>query len=439
MTPTSKSFIRIAFPLIDPRAEDAVLGALEAHRAPRGGEEGPWQRAEEVAAVNTARVLAAFHQVGASEGFLSETTGYGYTDPGRDALEQAYALVFGTEAALVRPQLVSGTHALACALFGTLRPGDELVVATGLPYDTLWPVLGIESGAGVPGSLLAWGIRTRVVPPGPGGRPDPRALEDAITSGTRLVLVQRSRGYAWRPSLSIADIASLCDVARRKGCPVLVDNAYGEFVETQEPGHIGADLVAGSLIKNPGGGLAPSGGYVAGRAELVQRAAERLVAPGLGAEVGPGLGVMRWLWMGLFLAPAMVREAVAGSAVAAAAFESFGFPVLPGPFDPRFDTVQVIRAGSERAALAILKGIQRASALDHRAVPVPAELPGYSDPVAMAAGTFVQGSSSELSADLPIRPPFDVFMQGGLNRYHVVLGAAAALDELLATGWPGET
>ncbi|WP_324667508.1 aminotransferase class I/II-fold pyridoxal phosphate-dependent enzyme [Geochorda subterranea] len=428
------SFIAQAFPEIDPRAERVVLAAIRRLQQPAPPGVAGWAAVEEVAAHNTARVLAAFHQVGASEGFLAETTGYAYGDPGREALEQAWALVMGAEAALVRPQLVSGTHALTCALFGVLRPGDELVVATGLPYDTLWPVLGIE-GQQAPGSLAEWGVRTRVVPLTQTGEVDLEALEASIGSRTRMVLVQRSRGYAWRPSLSIDAIAAVCEVAhRRGGCVVLVDNAYGEFVETREPCHVGADLVAGSLIKNPGGTLAPSGGYVAGSAELVAAAAARLTAPGLAAEVGPALGVSRWIWMGLFLAPRTVAEAVAGAMVAAAAFSAAGFAVSPTAEEPRTDTVQVVRAGRREAAMAIVRGIQRASALDARARPHPARLPGYRDPIVMAGGTFVQGSSSELSADLPLRPPYDVFLQGGVSRHHVALGVARALHELWSDG-----
>lgn len=429
-----RSFIARAFPDIDPRAERAVLAAIERAQLPGREGEAPWRRIEEVAAHNTARVLAAFHAVGASEGFLSETTGYAYGDPGREALERAWAQVFGGEAALVRPQLVSGTHALACALFGVLRPGDELVVATGLPYDTLWPVLGIE-GQEAPGSLAEWGVRTRVVPLTDQGRVDLAALQAALSGRTRMVLVQRSRGYSWRPSLSVEEIGAICQVVhRRPGCVVLVDNAYGEFVETREPGHVGADLVAGSLIKNPGGTLAPSGGYLVGAAELVSAAASRLTAPGLAAEVGPGLGVSRWIWMGLFLAPRTVAEALAGAVVAAAAFASAGFEVSPAFDEPRTDTVQVVRARRLEAAMAIVRGIQRASALDARAVPHAARLPGYRDPIVMAGGTFVQGSSSELSADLPVRPPYDVFLQGGLSRHHVALGVARALHELVSDG-----
>ncbi|WP_324717793.1 methionine gamma-lyase family protein [Carboxydochorda subterranea] len=434
MTSIPTSFVREAFPDIHPLAERAVMDALARVQAPaEPGAPSPWARIERVAAHNTARVLAAFQQAGASEGYLAETTGYGYSDPGRDAIEQVYASLFGAEAALVRPQMVSGTHALAAALFGVLRPGDELVVATGAPYDTLWPVLGLGEQP-APGSLAEWGVRTRVVALREDGSVDLAGLEAALGAHTRAILVQRSRGYSWRPSLSMAQIETICGVAHAHGCIVVVDNAYGEFVEEREPGHVGADLVAGSLIKNPGGGLAPSGGYLAGRRDLVTRAAERLVAPGLAADVGPGLGVMRWVWMGLWLAPRSVSEALAGACVAAQAFGSWGFAVSPGAFEERYDTVQVVRAGRPETALAILRGVQKASALDWRAVPTPARLPGYRDAVAMAAGTFVQGSSSELSADLPMRPPYDVFIQGGLSRYHVALGVARALDELLRNG-----
>ncbi len=427
-------FLRVAFPDLHPLAERWVD---EAHRqACRPGPDGwsPWDRAEAVAACNVARVLQAFHAVGASEGFLAGSTGYGYSDPGRAALERAYAMLFGGEAALVRPQLVSGTHALACALFGLLRPGQELLVATGLPYDTLWPVLGIEGRE--TGSLAEWGIQTRVHPLAPDGSVDIEGLVGCIGSRTRAVLVQRSRGYSWRPSLSVEAIGRICRAVHEANpdVAVVVDNAYGEFVEVQEPGHAGADLVAGSLIKNPGGGLAPSGGYLVGKAELVERAAARLTAPGLAAEVGPGLGVMRWLWMGLFCAPHAVGEMVAGAILAAFAFQAVGLPVSPLPQEPRTDIVQAVQAASPRAALAIVRGIQRASALDASALPHPARLPGYRDPIVMAGGTFVQGSSSELSADVPMRPPYNVFLQGGLSRHHVALGVARALHELLEEG-----
>ena len=437
------SFIRTAFPEIHPAAERLVLEAWERVRArPAGGGLSLWEQVEAVQACNVARVLRAFQEVGASAGFLEGSTGYGYDDPGRHALEAAYARLFGGEAALVRPQLVSGTHALACALFGVLRPGDRLVVATGPPYDTLWPVLGLahpgQEAAGQParGSLAEWGVEVEVVPLRPDGRVDLGALADRLDPGTRMVLVQRSRGYSWRPSLSVEEIGEICRAVHRR-CPqaaVLVDNAYGEFAQTVEPGSVGADLVAGSLIKNPGGGLAPSGGYLVGRKELVEQAAARLTAPGLAAEVGPTLGVGRWLWMGLFLAPQVVGEALAGAVLTAAAFQMAGFQVSPAPEETRVDTVQAVRAGSDAAAMAIVTGIQRASALDARARPHPARLPGYRDPIVMAGGTFVQGASSELSADLPLRPPYDVYIQGGLSRFHAAVGTAKALDELIRAG-----
>lgn len=429
------TFLRDAFAELHPRAEQWVEQARRQARSPGPGGLSAWDRADAVTARNVARVLRAFHAVGASEGFLAGSTGYGYGDPGRQALERAYAMVFGGEAALVRPQLVSGTHALACALFGILRPGDELVVATGLPYDTLWPVLGIE-GTQATGSLADWGVRVRVHPLAPDGSVDVEGLLRRIGSRTRGVLVQRSRGYSWRPSLGVDTIGRICRAVHEANpkVAVVVDNAYGEFVEVEEPGHVGADLVAGSLIKNPGGGLAPSGGYLVGRADLIERSAARLTAPGLAADVGPGLGVMRWLWMGLFCAPQAVGEMVAGAILAAFAFQAAGFRVSPAPEEPRVDTVQAVQAGSPQAALAIVRGIQRASALDASALPQPSRVPGYRDPIAMAGGTFVQGSSSELSADVPMRPPYHVFIQGGLSRHHVALGVARALHELLQEG-----
>ncbi len=382
----------------------------------------------EVARKNQLRVLRAFQQAGITELHLKDGTGYGYGDAGREGLERVWALAFGAEAALVRAQIISGTHALALGLTSLLHPGDELVIATGRPYDTLARILG---------HLAEEGITAREVPLDPAGRPDYARLKEEITPRTRLVLIQRSRGYSLRPSLGVAEIGRLVKFAKglNPNAVCLVANCSGEFVEEEEPTHVGADLVAGSLIKNPGGGLAPSGGYLAGKRSLVRQVADRLVAPGLGEKMGTNLGIGRLLYQGLFLAPSIVGEALKGAVFAAHFLSLLGFETLPPPGAPRTDIVQVVLLGSPEEAKAFCRGIQAASPVDAGAVPEPGELPGYEEQILMAAGTFVQGASLELTADCPLRPPYAVYFQGGLSYGHAVIGVLRAVQELVLQGF----
>lgn len=383
-----------------------------------------------VEAKNMARILAAAGRLGLHESDLRDSTGYGYGDRARDLVESLYAAAFGAERALVRQQVVSGTHALALALFGCLRPGDELLAATGTPYDTLLPVI-----SGRPGSLGEFGIGYREVPLA-AGRPDPKAIAAAIGPATRVVLIQRSRGYDWRDSLSVEVVGRLIATVKgvRPEVICLVDNCYGELVEDREPTAVGADLIAGSLIKNPGAGLPTTGGYVAGQGRLVELAASRLTAPGIGAKVGASTGFSRLAAQGLFMAPGTVARSLEGMRFAAAFFSRLGFAVSPGPDDSRTDTIQAIRLGSEQAMVAFCRGLQKASPVDADVIPEPAATPGYGDRLIMAGGTFVQGSSIELSADGPLRPPFAVYLQGGLDPEHVVLACAVAAQELANIG-----
>lgn len=373
---------------------------------------------EEICRTNTARVLEAFAEAGLADYHFGGTTGYGYDDTGRDCLEKAFAHVFGAESALVRIQIVSGTHALAAVLFGVLRPGDLLVSAYGAPYDTMVTMIGANRP--VRGSLGEYGVDYLEVAPAADGEPDFEQIASA-SKGARMVLVQRSPGYSWRKSLGVDDIGRItrCVNESSPEAIVFVDNCYGEFVETREPTAVGADIVAGSLIKNPGGGIAPGGGYIAGRADLVEMAAERLTAPGLGSECGPSLGYTRELAQGLFMSPLIVSEAVAGSIFASAFLEGLGYDVSPRPGEPRHDIVLAVRLGSRDAVCSFCKAVQSTSPVDAAVLPVPAPMPGYADQVIMAAGAFIQGSSIELSADAPLRPPFDAYLQGGLIRHQV--------------------
>ena len=390
---------------------------------------GVYRRIEAVALANHKKILNAFHACRVSEFHFKGSTGYGYGDTGRDVLDRVFALVFGTEAALVRPQIVSGTHALALALFGLCRPGDVLV-AVGRPYDTLERVIGIREP--VPGSLAEWGVKYRQTALGADGKPDETALLAALDRNVRVVLIQRSGGYDWRPALTADDMARLIALikGRLPGVRVVVDNCYGEFTETREPGELGADLVCGSLIKNPGGGLAPTGGYLAGSEECVALAADRLTAPGLGRHVGACPEGLRLLYQGLYLAPHFVAEALKGAVFAARLLERLGYEVLPGYADRRADIVQAVRLGTPERVLAFCRGIQKASPVDAYVAPEPVPLPGYTDGVVMAAGTFVQGASLELTADAPVREPYAVFLQGGLSREYVKLGVLSAVREV---------
>lgn len=378
------------------------------------------------------RVLEAFRRAGVTETDLAGSTGYGYGDPGRDKLERVYATLFGTEAALVRPQIASGTHALTALLFGLLRPGDRLLLAAGPPYETLQRVIWGPA----PGSLAEWGIEARVIPPAPDGSIDVDALLREAAPPARMVLVQRSRGYEGGRSHSIEELGRAARRIRQDAPHLLlaVDNCYGEFVEEAEPTQVGFDLAAGSLIKNPGGGLAPSGGYVVGPEEAVERVASRVTAPGIGLEVGPTLGLLRPYLQGIFLAPHVVAEALQGSMLIALVMEALGFPVAPRWDEPRHELVQEVTLGDPDAVLAFCRGIQAASPVDSMAHPEPATLPGYKDPVIMAAGAFVLGSSIELSADAPMRPPYSVYVQGGLSFAHVALAVEEALAQMTRRG-----
>lgn len=389
---------------------------------------------EAVSTHNHLKVLRAFQDQGVTEYHFHDSTGYGYGDLGRDTLGKLYATIFGGAAGLVRPQIVSGTHALTLALKAMLRPGDTLLAACGRPYDTLATVIGL--GPRVPGTLKEWGIRYQEVQLDSRGRPDLAALAAAAaTEKPRLCLIQRSRGYALRPSLGITDLEAIIhtvkEVCRETIC--LVDNCYGELVEEREPGEVGADLVVGSLIKNPGGGVAPGGGYIVGREDLVEEVAAVLTAPGLGGELG-AFENKRLYYQGLYLAPLVVREALKGVIVAAAFFQDLGFTVEPLPEAPRRDIVQCLILGREEALLAFCQGLQKGCPVEAMTRPEPAALPGYNDPVIMAGGTFIQGSSIELSADGPLRPPYAAFLQGGQAYPYTRVALLMAAQEMINRG-----
>ncbi len=388
---------------------------------------------DQVAEFNQAKVIAAMQKNRVNATHFNLSTGYGYDDEGRDNLERVYADCFGTEAALVRPQITCGTHALALALGANLLPGDELLSPVGGPYDTLEEVIGIRPS---PCSLKEYGVSYRQVDLLPGGGFDYDGIRAAINEKTKLITIQRSKGYATRPSYSVEEIGKL--IAFCKECKpdvlCMVDNCYGEFVETQEPTNVGADMVVGSLIKNLGGGLAPTGGYVCGRKECIERCAYRLSAPGLGREVGANLGLLTSFYQGLFLAPTVVSSAVRGAVFAAGCYEKLGFRVVPGSGETRRDIIQAVELGSREAMVAFCKGIQSAAPVDSYVTPEPWAMPGYEPEVIMAAGAFVQGASIELSADGPIRPPYAVYFQGGLTWFHAKLGILMSIQKLLDAG-----
>ncbi|SFS60424.1 aminotransferase class I/II-fold pyridoxal phosphate-dependent enzyme [Marininema halotolerans] len=377
------------------------------------------------------RLLSAYRRAGVSEAHLAASTGYGYDDLGREALETIVAEVFGAETCLFRSHITSGTHAIAASLFGILRPGDELLYITGAPYDTLHQVIGQESDGS--GSLADYGISYQAISLTSNGEVDWPAVQQAVTPRTRCIAIQRSRGYAERASFSIDQIEAMIAQARRISpqAAIFVDNCYGEFVEDREPTHVGADLIAGSLIKNPGGGLAKSGGYIAGKKNWVDRAASRLVAPGILAEGGASHGYLRDFYQGFFLAPHVVGEALKGAVYAAAMLEAAGFLSTPRWEDPRTDIIQLIQFGRPEPLIDFCQGIQAASPVDAHVRPEPSQMPGYEDPVIMAAGTFVQGASIELSADGPLRSPYRAYMQGGLTYSHVKIGILTALDRVV--------
>ncbi len=384
----------------------------------------------DIAAYGQMRVLAAFRDHQVSEAHLGGTTGYGYDDLGRDTLDAVYAQVFGTEAALVRHNIVSGTHAIALCYFGVLRPGDIALSVTGKPYDTMEEVIGLR-GEGA-GSLRDWGVGYEQVELLPDGSPDLPAIAEAIHPGVKLVAIQRSKGYSWRKSLSVADIGQIVSLVHGidPNIVCLVDNCYGEFVERQEPTHVGADLVVGSLIKNPGGGIAQTGGYIAGKRHLIDKIACRLTAPGIGAEVGATLGMNRFMYQGLFMAPHVTAEALKTALLAARMLELSGYDVCPGSSEPRTDIIQAVRLGDAEKVCAFCRGIQRGAPIDAHVTPEPWDMPGYADPVIMAAGAFVSGASIEISADAPICPPYVAYMQGGLTYESGKLAVLCALDNL---------
>lgn len=396
--------------------------------------EPEWKAIEAVERIRFRKVLQAFRESGIGLDDLGGSTGYGYHDRGRKALEAIYARVFSGEAALVRPQVASGTHAISTCLFALLSPGDRLVCANGTPYDTLYRVMTSSH----PGSLTSRGVQVDVVPLTPEGRVDEARLVAYLRAhpDVRMVFFQRSRGYAWRPALRMEELAHLVRQVREacRQAIIFVDNCYGEFVEEWEPLEVGADLIAGSLIKNPGGGLAPGGGYVVGETRWVQKVADGLIAPGLGLEIGPTYGLLRPVLQGLFVAPHTVAEALKGAVLAAHLLASLGIPVSPRPGEPRGDIVQAIQMPDQAGMEAFCWGIQEASPIDSYLRPVPGAMPGYDVPVIMAGGTFVQGSSIELSADGPLREPYRVYLQGGLSRAHVEEGLVRALVRLCQVG-----
>ena len=378
---------------------------------------------------NQMKVIKAMQDNKVAEMHLSGTTGYGYNDDGRDTLEKIYSDIFKTEDALVRPQIICGTHALNVALSSNLRPGDELLSPVGKPYDTMDEIIGIRPSKG---SLAEYGITYAQVDLLPDGGFDYEGIKNAINERTKLVTIQRSKGYASRPTLSVERIGELISFIKsiKPDVICMVDNCYGEFVERIEPSEVGADMIVGSLIKNPGGGLAPCGGYIAGKKECVEQAAYRLSSPGLGKEVGATLGVNQSFYQGLFLSPVVVAGALKGSIFAANVYEKAGFVVRPDGSEPRYDIIQAVELGSADGLLAFCKGIQAAAPVDSFVTPEPWPMPGYDSDVIMAAGAFVQGSSIELSADGPLKEPYSVFFQGGLTWYHAKLGIMMSVQKM---------
>lgn len=389
-----------------------------------------FRKIDKISEYNQMKVVRAMQECRVSEACLLGTTGYGYNDLGRDTLEQVYAKIFHTEDALVRPQITCGTHALALALMSNLRPGDQILSPVGKPYDTLEEVIGIRPSRG---SLAEYGVSYRQVDLLSDGSFDYENIRKSIRDNTRLVTIQRSKGYQTRPTLSVERIGELISFIKgiRQDIICMVDNCYGEFVETIEPGDAGADMVVGSLIKNPGGGLAPIGGYIAGKKECVENAAFRLTSPGLGKEVGASLGVLKDFYQGLFLAPSVTASALKGAVFAANLYEPLGFPVFPDGKETRHDIIQAVTFGTPEGVTAFCQGIQAAAPVDSYVTPQPWDMPGYDSQVIMAAGAFVSGSSIELSADGPIKPPYTVYFQGGLTWQHAKFGILKSLQTLL--------
>ena len=392
-----------------------------------------FERIDEVSEYNQMKVLHAMQKNQVSEMHLETSSGYGYTDLGRDTLEAVYADVFHTEDALVRTQIACGTHALNIALSGNLRPGDELLSVSGKPYDTLEEVIGIRPSRG---SLAEYGVTYNQVDLLEDGSFDYEGIKNAINEKTKLVAIQRSKGYLTRPTLSVQAIGDVIKYIKsiNKDIKVMVDNCYGEFVDTVEPSDFGADMIVGSLIKNPGGGLAPIGGYIAGTKECVENAAFRLTTPGLGKEVGASLGVNKSFYQGLFLAPTVTAGALKGAIFAANVYEKLGYKVVPNSTEERHDIIQAVTFGTPEGVIEFCKGIQAAAPVDSHVEPEPWAMPGYDAPVIMAAGAFVSGSSIELSADGPIKPPYNVYFQGGLTWYHAKIGIMMSLQKLIDAG-----
>ena len=392
-----------------------------------------FEKIDKIAEFNQLKVLKALQDCKVSEACLLGTTGYGYNDIGRDTLEEVYSKIFHTEDALVRPQITCGTHALALALMSNLRPGDELLSPVGKPYDTLEEVIGIRESKG---SLKEYGISYAQVDLLPDGGFDYDNIAKAINEKTKLVTIQRSKGYQTRPTLSVTRIGELISFIKNIKPDVIcmVDNCYGEFVETIEPTDVGADMVVGSLIKNPGGGLAPIGGYIAGKKECVENAAYRLTSPGLGKEVGASLGILNSFYQGIFLAPTVTAGALKGAIFAANLFERAGFAVVPNSTESRHDIIQAVTFGTPEGVVAFCEGIQKAAPIDSYVTPEPWDMPGYDSQVIMAAGAFVSGSSIELSADGPIKPPYAVYFQGGLTWQHAKFGILTAYQSVKNAG-----
>ena len=392
-----------------------------------------FEKLDEVAEYNQMKVLAAMQKHRVSAECFNGTTGYGYNDLGRDTLEEVYATCFKGEAALVRPQITCGTHALALALMSNVRPGDEILSPVGKPYDTLEEVIGIRPSKG---SLAEYGVTYAQVDLLADGGFDFDGIRNAINDRTKLVTIQRSKGYASRPTLSVERIGQLISFIKEVKPDVIcmVDNCYGEFVEKREPLEVGADMIVGSLIKNPGGGLAPIGGYIVGKKECVENAAYRLTSPGLGKEVGASLGMMQSFFQGFFLAPMVTKGALKGAVFAANIYEKLGFPVIPDSTEPRQDIIQAVSLGTPEGLIAFCKGIQAAAPVDSYVDPEPWDMPGYDSQVIMAAGAFVQGSSIELSADGPMKPPYAVYFQGGLTWEHAKLGVLMSLQKMVDKG-----
>ncbi len=413
---------------IDPRLEELDRRALAASA-------DTFAALEQTVCHNQRKMLAAFIHNNVSESHLVGSTGYGYGDRGRDTLDRVLADAMGAEDALIRHSFVSGTHTLTVALFGLLRPGDRMLCLTGRPYDTLLGVLGADAPSD--GSLCDFGVAYDEVALDAAGRPDPAAIAAALRRAPcHVAYIQRSRGYSLRPSLSVAEIGELCRLVKAISpeTVVMVDNCYGEFVEREEPLAVGADLIAGSLIKNPGGGIAPTGGYIAGRADLIARCANRMTCPGVGREVGASLGHNRELYLGLFQAPHTTGEALKAAVYAANLFSLLGYEVTPRPDEPRTDLIQAVLLRNAPALIAFCKGMQRGAPVDSFVVPEPWDMPGYDDPVIMAAGAFTLGASIELSADAPLREPYAVWMQGGLNFHSAQTGILLAAQSMLEDG-----